>query len=280
MEQEPLAISQLVRLAVTQITQAATWDLLQSAALTDPQLAALQRDWTELEFIRAAENALAMERAMGMQTLEELRASHSKFRSFFGGVPISGVDSLLEMAVGETKTVMWQFSWSYPDEQRMLQGYQAMLEAARVARAGQPFTTALRQQDDRLGVLGFKPAKDKFGWGPGDTSPARLDLRSIFSESVVSMRGLLKRVMEVEAARQLTVTAIAGRPVGPAYIRPLHFPNIVTRESARGGFCHYLRKTGFPSISGLATFVDVPHLPMCPGQKRVGKRRPLCRAAH
>jgi hypothetical protein len=209
MEEEPLAISQLVRLAIVQISQAATWELLQSPGLTDAQLASLQSDWAELEFVHAAENALAMERAMGIETLEGMRASHSKFRSFFGTGPITGAGDLLETAVGETKTVMWQFSWSYSDEQRMLQGYQEMLAAVRLARAGQPLATVLRQQDGRLAALGFKPAKGDFGWWSGDSNPAHLDLHSIFSESIVSMRGLIKRVMEVEAARQLTVTAIA-----------------------------------------------------------------------
>jgi len=208
MEGEPLAISQLVRLAIVYTTQAATWDLLQSPGLADNQLAVLQRRWTELEFIHPAESALAMERAMGTQTLEEMRASHAKFRTFFGTGPVSGAGDLLETAVGETKTAMWQFSWSYPDEQRMLQGYQTMLEAARTVHAGQPFATALRQQESRLAVLGFKHAKHEFGWWPGD-NPARIDLHSIFSESIVSMRGVLNRVMEAEAARQLTVTAIA-----------------------------------------------------------------------
>jgi len=62
MHDERLVISELVRIAMAQITLTANWEFLQSTNLTDEQLAELQQDWTSLDFIRGDENAMAMER--------------------------------------------------------------------------------------------------------------------------------------------------------------------------------------------------------------------------
>src|SRR5439155_10061102 len=75
MQDERLIISQLVRMAMGHIALAANWELLQSSGVTDAQLAAVQRDWLELEFLAGSENALLMERAMAEQTLARMRRS-------------------------------------------------------------------------------------------------------------------------------------------------------------------------------------------------------------
>src|SRR5437879_4478454 len=91
-----LVISQLVRFAITQIAMAANWELLQSCDLTDEHLAALQRGWMELEFVQAAEDALAMDRALAENTIGEMRSSGPKFRSTLalgGGGPSFSSDN-------------------------------------------------------------------------------------------------------------------------------------------------------------------------------------------
>ena len=82
---EPLVVSQLVRTSIAQLTFAATWSLWQSPAVTDKQLGAVQRNWSELEFMLATESALAMERAMVEETLEQMRDSSREFRKVASG---------------------------------------------------------------------------------------------------------------------------------------------------------------------------------------------------
>jgi hypothetical protein len=66
-----LVISELVRIAMAKTTVSATWEILQSPSVTDSQLAELQNDWANLDFITNAENALAMERVTGRITLQK-----------------------------------------------------------------------------------------------------------------------------------------------------------------------------------------------------------------
>ena len=72
-----VVISELVRIAIAAIAVPVAWEMLQSTNVTDEQLAALQHDWMNLEFIRGDENALAMERVMDEITITKWRNSNS-----------------------------------------------------------------------------------------------------------------------------------------------------------------------------------------------------------
>ncbi|MEY2430219.1 MAG: hypothetical protein QOJ40_3104, partial [Verrucomicrobiota bacterium] len=85
MGDERLWISQLVRIAISQIALAATWELLQSPGTTGEQLATLQTDWAGLGFSIAVENALLMERALAEMTLNRMRNSSVSFRHVANG---------------------------------------------------------------------------------------------------------------------------------------------------------------------------------------------------
>src|SRR5205823_12046602 len=130
-------ISQLVRIAIAHIALAANWELLQSPKSTDEQLAALQHDWTDLEFFSGIENALVMERAMAEMTLATMRNSSAAFRRAANGWgrtrPSNGnwLEQAAEMTVLKTKETLWNYAWSYPDQLKALQGHQAVIEAAR-----------------------------------------------------------------------------------------------------------------------------------------------------
>jgi len=193
---------------------AANWELLQSTNVPDAQLASIQRDWMELEFLGAGEQALVMERAMAEQTLEEMRSSSAKFdlimsmstmgSSVSAGSPWQklGANALIEM-----RHLMWRLTWSYPDELRFLQGDQALLESIRSVQSGQPFKVALGNQEARLNEVGIKSLKkdeDNLFFNSGDSDP-----RSLFSRSVQSLERFINRLLVVEAARQLTATAIS-----------------------------------------------------------------------
>lgn len=221
-ENERLAISQLVRFAISAITVGATWEFLQSPVVTETQLAALQRDWQELEFIGATENAMLMERAVSEMTLDDMRASSDEFRSVIGigGIGPGGggggsglVDSVTDFAKEtwqqtkeKSREVTWRVAWSYPDQLRMLKGKQVLIETLRFVRTNQNFGSALTRQQQRLAAVGFTAddAEDSFGWLNGD-----VDLQHLFSQGVRSLERVIIKVMTAEVGRQLVVTAIA-----------------------------------------------------------------------
>jgi hypothetical protein len=214
---ERLAISQLVRLAMAQISLAATWELLQSPNLSDSQLAAIQRDWTQLQFLQPAEDALAMERALGQMMLERMRHSSAQFRqtlsmgggSPWGGSPASSslsFDKILGEIVAKAKEAQWRLCFSYPDQLRALKGYQVLLEAFRHVQSGQNYSVALSWQQARLKALGLESTNEELGLLFDPSGP---DLHSLFSQSVVSLSRVLHRVYVMETGRELTITVIA-----------------------------------------------------------------------
>jgi hypothetical protein len=217
---EHLVISQLVRIAITAITFNATWEFLQNPNLTEAQLAILQREWAELEFSQAAESAIAMERAVAEMTISDMRHSSAEFRKVtgaFGGggggggpTPVGGPmgrilqlgEELLHGTGERTRETLWRVAWSYPDQLRMLQGQQLLLETLRDARRTGDFSTAIQTQEQRLDALGIP--KDS-AWFSGE----EFNLRHAFSSGVSSLRKFTKKIMMIETSRQLVVTVIA-----------------------------------------------------------------------
>lgn len=214
MRDERLVISELVRMAMTSIALNANWEILQSTNLTDEKLAGLQRDWMSLDFIRSDENALAMERATGEISLAKWRGSHSELQHYFSigkmaresmGLPDDG-DTIFEKTKMSVKIFAWRFWWSYPDESRYLKGFEALLEAPRFVGTNYSFQTALHEQGIKLQVLGIDKLDDEFA---GLLDPEKMDMHSMFSQSVRSLSGVFDKVMRTEAAKQMIITAIA-----------------------------------------------------------------------
>lgn len=218
-----LLIAQLVRIAVTAIGAGSTWELLQAPGVTDAQLAQIQSDWTRLEFTRAAENSLAMERAMGQMTLEQMRESSAEFRKFTSGFAWPGAapaatgsdwfDQAEQFAKDawdqsrlKAKETAWRFSWSYSDQLRTLRAQQALIECARQARTNGSFAAALAVQKEKWEALGLDGIEtdDLFNLGMADA-----DLRTLFTQTTLALTKFIDKVMVVEANRQLVVTAIA-----------------------------------------------------------------------
>lgn len=85
-------ISELVRIAISQIAVGPTWELLQFPNINEQQLAALQRNWAGLEFSKAFENAMLVERACGKLDLDELRKSN--LNSYFVPLGELGLSTL------------------------------------------------------------------------------------------------------------------------------------------------------------------------------------------
>jgi hypothetical protein len=223
---ERLFISQLVRMAIAAIGAVGTWELLQAPNVTDEQLASIQSDWSRLEFILAAENTLAMERAMGQMTVEQMRNSSTEFRKVVSGVsgfswpgmaaPGGGGDwfgqvqqfgkNIWNNTRLKAKESVWRFAWSYPDQLRVLKGQQVLIECTRMARTNGNFGMALIKQAarlDKLGIQGLPLDGDYTG------NAADLDFSTLFSQGVFSSTQLIDKVMKIEVSRQLVVTAVA-----------------------------------------------------------------------
>jgi hypothetical protein len=225
---EPIVISQLVRIAMVQITVGPSWELLQSPDVSEKQLETLQADWGDLEFIRSAENAFVMERATEEITFTHLRGSNSPLESLSlygadsgsssgGGGSGNWLEDLQDYSKSvwrgtklKSKEILWRVSWSYTDELHALQGQQVLLDTVRLVRTNGFYMDALAAQKKRLDELGFDKLEDVEGLLTLMTSdPADLDVRWIFTSSVLSLRSYINKLLYAETARQLAVTAIA-----------------------------------------------------------------------
>jgi hypothetical protein len=213
MSHDRLVISELVRMAIAQMALAANWELLQSTNITDEQLAAVQKNWLDLEFIHAEERALELERVTGQISLAEWRSSNAALRRYADMWEDLGLQSLsgsvhrhknfFEKLKINVEIYLWRFWWSYPDELRALKGGQIMLETTRTAETNYFWLAAWRKQEAELNVI----AKDTGSFW--FAQPDKADFHSVASSDLKSMGNVFNRVMKVEAARQLTVTAIA-----------------------------------------------------------------------
>ena len=210
MRDERLVISELVRIAIAQITLTANWEFLQSTNLTDEQLSELQQDWMRLDFIRGDENAMAMERVTGRITSAKWRSSSSGFEDYLETWTRFGLsdqeETALDKAKIKTRLFLWRYWWSYPDELRALEGYEAFLGAARFAETNYSFQTAIANQRNELAALKLNDTNDESYFF---SNPAKADFHSLLSQGIISMSAVFDKVMKVEAAKQLTITAIA-----------------------------------------------------------------------
>jgi len=210
---ERFAISELVRIAIAQIAVTVNWEILQSPNLTDEQLAELQQDWMSLNFIRGEEDALTMERVTGEISLAIWRNSHAGLQRYFNleegarkSMGLSdGEESLWDKAKIKTKIFMWRWWWSYPDELRSLRGYAVLINVARFAQTNGSFQTALQYQNVKLDELGISKIDDEFL----SFFSNEMDFHTMLSQSIVGLSGVTRKVMRVEAARQMVIMTIA-----------------------------------------------------------------------
>jgi hypothetical protein len=202
-------ISELVRIAIAQIVMPVTWELLQSTNITEAQMTNIQGCWLRLEFIRPIENALLMERTTSGITIAEWRDSSSEFQKYFNRWE-SIEDSVQKVTMVDRLTIktsglMWRYWWSYPDESRLLKGDQVLLDTVRSLQTSYSFLPAERRQAAELQNLLFRTNEETQFLG----DPRELDMHSMFSSSIPSLGRILDKVVKVEVAKQMVVTAIA-----------------------------------------------------------------------
>jgi hypothetical protein len=152
---EPLIISQLVRIGAMHIAFTATWQALQCDGWTDDQLAAMQDAWSRYDFLRTMDKAFAMERAMAVSECERFRNSDQPLSSVFEpwtGVAAAGpTPSLLSWdwvakmfdLRDRVFTPVWKLAWSRQDELHYCEVVQAVLDAQRRGVASNSGTGAI-----------------------------------------------------------------------------------------------------------------------------------------
>jgi len=209
-----LAISELVRMAMMNIALHPSWEILHTPGVTEPQLAALQKDWERLDFIRGGQDALAMERVAGEINVADWRVSAAGLRRYFGLSKNARVvlgmnddsDALPDKIRTNAKIFFWRHWWSYPDELRSLKGYEVLLGTPRYLATNECFQTALAGQQAGLNARHFTDLPDELTGTLFSDSP---DFHSFISQSIVSLSQIFNKVMATETARQMTITAIA-----------------------------------------------------------------------
>jgi hypothetical protein len=210
---ERTAISQLVRIAIAQIACGTTWEFLQSSNLTDGQLAGLQADWNRLDFLQAMTKVLPVEREGGLTTVAHWRSSNAAIEQYFDlsikareglGQDVEEENRFEKIKQG-SQIFLWRYWWSYPDELRCLKGYEVLLESMKLAITNGSFQVALKRQNTALDQLGISKLNNEFD----SIFSGKTDFHAMLSESIVTLAGLSRKVMCVEVAKQVAITAIA-----------------------------------------------------------------------
>jgi hypothetical protein len=192
-----------MQIAIAGMAVPVTWDVLQSPSVTDGQLVQLEDDWNGLDFIQAGENAQEMERTMGLMNVAKWRSSNKAMKQMMNGRRTPATESSFDEAKDAVQIFIWRYWWSYPDELRRLKGDEALLETARMAKTNHSFQTALKHQSAEFDALGLNKVMNK------PSGASNQDMHNMLSQSMAAVSSVLRRVMRVEAARQITVTAIA-----------------------------------------------------------------------
>jgi hypothetical protein len=217
---EPIVLSQLLRISIATIGFNVTWEILHAPGITDQELAALQRDWTDLDFTTPAEKALEMERASTLATINEWRSSDEKLRQINGpyaapGWPPATTGTWLDGAKAFIKdgwtasrlragNTAWRYEKSYPDELQMLEGFQVLITTLREVKTNGSFQVALRHKTASLTRLGFKEHYDS-----ENDLESYFDLNTFFRRFTPEAAFFIDRILQAEVAQQMAITAIS-----------------------------------------------------------------------
>jgi hypothetical protein len=200
---ERAVVAERNRMAIADIARAVTWEILQSPELTDQQLAGLQNQWNDLEFVKAGANALEMERITMEISIAKLRDSNSELRyypGFFWAKP--DFEQSSEMAA---YMFLWRYWRSYPEEMRCLKVYEVLINAMRTADTDGCFQNALLSEAAGLSKLGISQMDGPNGFLPFDY----INPNSILSDSIAVAEEFPAGVLRAEVVKNLAVTAIA-----------------------------------------------------------------------
>jgi hypothetical protein len=197
--EERLEMSQQVRDAIASIGAQTTWEILQDPNVSESDLASLQQDWESVEFVSAAKRAFLAERVINLHSMEHyLQRPSDLWRG------VSGNDKVITWKLCK---LQWQWFWAYADEKRMMQSYQVLADAMRMAETNHSFQSAQWFARRNFNRLGFEMPLPQEGTFRMDVDP--LGVRWLLSEDAFDSFTLLRRAMIFETAKNMTIVAIA-----------------------------------------------------------------------
>jgi hypothetical protein len=219
---EIMLITHLVRMAILQLGLAAVWEALQADGWTDEQLVRLQLAWQSDNCVASLARCLEMERAMGSDLIKGAwidsafvkEALEIKFEDVPLEIPkdfksaFRPTTAVLENIVPAFKLFVyvpvWRFAWKDQDELRLLKYWQAAIDLARQQSERADWAThsrglADKQDEDRL--MGREEGMNLY------------DTMRFLCSSFAGVNGIrtVSRAVEIEASRELAMTAIALR---------------------------------------------------------------------
>jgi hypothetical protein len=212
---EPVLISQLVRVAISSVAISTTWESLQAPGWTDSQLVEIQQMLTSESFIHETIRTLEMERIMTHSEFEKFRASNKAAADELGmmndldtGINLPGMtrnsgddvqdilQNLRSSGFRNFYVPLWRFAWLDQDQAHAMESAQAVIAAARKTERSYSYSA-------------FKSASEK--WPKADDKPWRYDRwRYAFSfESESSLGKSVLKAAQAEVYRSLALSAVA-----------------------------------------------------------------------
>jgi hypothetical protein len=154
---EPILISQMVRIAVVSIALQDCWPLLHTDGVLDEQLARLQRI-LDIDLTAGMLQAVRGERVMVRDAIHMVRSDELGFEDLLksfgsfaddadGSLPYN--DEIRGAVRAAVILPMWRFVWSYEDELHALEGVEGIAQAIEQSRA-QRSVGPLKSAGDRM----------------------------------------------------------------------------------------------------------------------------------
>jgi hypothetical protein len=195
---EPIQYSQGLRVAITHVSAAVTWEILQDPDVSESDLEKLQQDWQSLDFIKAAERTYLMTQVLTVRSLEHYRQNPDEQWQYV--MSRGRIDKILFKN-------LWRWFWSYADEKRALQIYQVLIEATRTAEMSRSYQSAKWATTTNFARLGLE--KPNTGEKGIRIDVDEFEMLWIYSEDAHDSFDLLRDALATETARNAVITAIA-----------------------------------------------------------------------
>jgi hypothetical protein len=211
-------VSQMIRVAITGLGVAATWEALAADGWTDAQLERLQKAWEAVSLIEALEKGIVGGRAVGGDLWIMLHdpARSSKWKDIFGASSKPGLESFV---ADHVLFPLYKLSSIDDDELFHLTAMQEAVETTRLLAQRHPRADAKKhfdQLNNKFGVAFSNPSSRLHYWFSGMTIP--------------NCTRAFETALRNETDRQLLVAAIAtflpGRFVGKDRVRRYAGPRL------------------------------------------------------
>ncbi len=213
LEEDRLAISELVRIAMAVNARAYTWEALQADGWADEDLAAIQAAWAKQSFASNMTHALEGELVFIRSSIREMRDSNNVaydmlfapyLEIFLDDESDSWTKHLEALPWGEELVAfgrrqiycrLWRFAWSHQAEARMLRQMTQLIGLARSAATMKSYRDIEEDIQSLLAPVYDKNFYDRLRFPP--------------PESLMTLSLTIKKALRAETDRSLVLTAIA-----------------------------------------------------------------------